>query len=84
MRLREVTSESSPQLSRCTTPEEFRTAWTADAGAVDVRGNACVAFAKVEIRFHSKNMFGSDPFLVVLRREPRDGKHSQSRMMSSA
>ena len=67
--LREVASESSPQLSRCTAPEEFRSGWTADAGAVEVRGNASVAFAKVEIRYHGKNVIGADPFLVILRRE---------------
>jgi hypothetical protein len=68
-RLREVASESSPQLSRCTAPDDFRSGWEADAGEVEVRGNACVAFARVEIRYHGKNVIGADPFLVVLRRE---------------
>ncbi len=54
-RLKEVASESSPQLSRCTAPEEFRSGWTADAGAVEIRGNASIAFAKVETRYHGKN-----------------------------
>jgi thioredoxin-related protein len=69
-RLREVASASSPQLSRCTAPEDFRSGWTADAGAVELRGNACIAFAKVEISYRGKNVIGADPFLVVLRREP--------------
>jgi hypothetical protein len=68
-RLKEVASASSPQLSRCTAPEGFRSGWTADAGAVDIRGNAGIAFAAVEVRFQGKNVIGADPFLVVLRRE---------------
>jgi thioredoxin-related protein len=67
--LRKVASEFSPQLSRCTAPEDFRSGWMADAGAVEVRGNASVAFAKVEIRYRGKNVIGADPFLVILRRE---------------
>jgi hypothetical protein len=69
-RLREVASGSSPQLSRCTAPDEFRSGWTAHPGAVDLRGNTSAAFAKVEIRYHGKNVIGADPFLVILRREP--------------
>ena len=67
--MKEVASGSSPQLSRCTTPEEFRSGWTAHAGAVEIRGNASVAFAKVEVRYRGKNLIGADPFLVILRRE---------------
>jgi thioredoxin-related protein len=67
--MKKVASESSPQLSRCISPEDFRSGWTADAGAVDIRGNANVAFAKVEIRYRGKNVIGADPFLVILRRE---------------
>jgi hypothetical protein len=67
--MRKVASEFSPQLSRCTAPEDFRSGWTADAGAVEVRGNASVAFAKVEIRYRGKNVIGADPFLVIFRRE---------------
>jgi thioredoxin-related protein len=67
--MREVASVSSPQLARCTAPEDFRAGWAADAGAVEVRGNACIAFARVEIRYRGKSMIGADPFLVVLRRE---------------
>ena len=65
----EVASVSSPQLSLCIAPEDFRSGWAADAGAVEVRGNASIAFAKVEIRYHGEKMIGADPFLVVLRRE---------------
>jgi thioredoxin-related protein len=72
--MKKVASASSPQLSRCTSPEDFRSGWTADAGAVDIRGNANVAFAKVEIRYRGKNVIGADPFLVILRREPAGWK----------
>jgi hypothetical protein len=60
---------SSPQLSRCIAPEGFRSSWAADAGAVEVRGNASVAFARVEIRYRGKNVIGADPFLVILRKQ---------------
>jgi thioredoxin-related protein len=68
--MKEVASVSSPQLSRCTAPEDFRSGWAADAGAVEVRGNASVAFARVEIRYRGKNVIGADAFLVILRKEP--------------
>ena len=67
--MKKVASAASPQLSRCSAPEDFRSGWRADAGAVDIRGNANVAFAKVEIRYRGKNFIGADPFLVILRSE---------------
>ena len=66
--MKEVASESSPQLSRCTAPEEFRSGWTAHAGAVEIRGNAKVAFARVEIRYHGKNVIGGRS---IPRRSPQ-------------
>ena len=38
-------------------------------GAIDLRGNEAIAFAKIEMRFHGKNQIGADPVLVVLQRE---------------
>ena len=67
--LTEVASESSPQLSRCTEPEEFRLGLAVDVDAVEVRGNANLALARVELRFHSQKLIGGDAFFVVLRRE---------------
>ncbi len=68
-RLKRWASASSPQLSRCTRPPEYRRGWDVDAGPVEVRGNGTIAFARVEMRSRGKNIIGADPVLVVLRRE---------------
>jgi hypothetical protein len=68
-RLRRLASATSPQLARCTDPPEYRRGCDVDVGPVEVRGNEAIAFAKVQMRFHSKTMIGADPVLVVLRRE---------------
>jgi hypothetical protein len=62
-------SASSPQLSRCTRPPEFRRAWAVETGEVELRGNEAIAFARVEMRLRGKTMIGADPVAVVLRRE---------------
>ncbi len=67
--LKAVASQSSPQLTRCTKPEEFRQGWDVVAESVEVRGNEAVAFAMVEMLFRGKKMMGADPVLVILRRE---------------
>jgi hypothetical protein len=67
--LKEVASESSPQLTRCTNPGVLWQGREVYADSVEIRGNALIAFAKVEMRFRSKNLIGADPVLVVLRRE---------------
>ncbi len=68
-RLKRLASPSSPQLTRCTRPPEIRRGWDVDVGPVEVRGNEAIAFARVQMRFHSKTRIGADPVLVVLRRE---------------
>jgi hypothetical protein len=68
-RLRSVASASSPQLSRCTRPEELRRGWIVDTGEAEIRGNEAIAFARVEMHFRGKTMIGADPVAVVLRRE---------------
>jgi hypothetical protein len=68
-RLRSVASASSPQLSRCTRPDEFRRSWDVEAGSVELRGNEAIAFGRVEMHFRGKTMIGADPVAVVLRRE---------------
>ena len=67
--LKRVAATSSPQLSRCTLPPRFRLDWKVETGAIDLRGNGTIAFAKVEMRFRGKGHFGADPVLVVLQRE---------------
>jgi hypothetical protein len=67
--LKRVAATSSPQLSRCTLPPRFRLDWKVETGAIDLRGNEAIAFAKVEMRFRGKGHFGADPVLVVLQRE---------------
>ena len=67
--LREVLSDTSPQLSRCTEPEEYLQGRVVAAEVVQVRGNEMLAFAMIEAEFRGKTMLGSDPVLVVLRRE---------------
>src|SRR5262249_46590882 len=72
--LHAVASASSPQLSRCTRPPEFRRGWVVDTGEVELRGNEAIAIARVEMRFRGKTMVGADPVAVVLRREARHWK----------
>jgi len=67
--LKAVASQSSPQLTRCIKPEEFRQGRDVVAESVEVRGNEAVAFAMVEMQFRGKKMVGADPVLVILRRE---------------
>jgi hypothetical protein len=68
-RLRAVASASSPQLTRCTRPPDYKRGWDVDAGSIELRGNDVIAFARVEMRFRSKAAVGADPVAVVLRRE---------------
>ncbi len=68
-RLKRWASSSSPQLTRCTRPPEWRRGRDVDVGSVEVRGNEAIGFAKVQMRFHGKTMIGADPVLVVLWRE---------------
>ncbi len=68
-RLQAVASASSPQLSRCTRPEEPRRGWDVGAGSVELRGNEAIAFGRVEMHFRGKTMIGADPVAVILRRE---------------
>ena len=68
-RLNRWASLSSPQLTRCTRPPEWRRGWDVDVGPVEARGNEAIAFARVQMRYHGKTMIGADPVLVVLRRE---------------
>jgi hypothetical protein len=67
--MKRVAAASSPQLKRCTSPPRFRLDCNVDTGAIDLRGNEAIAFAKVEMRFHGKSRLGGDPVLVVLVRE---------------
>jgi hypothetical protein len=67
--LKEVASESSPQLTRCTKPGRLLQGREVFADSVEIRGNSNIAFARVEMRFQSKALLGADPVLVVLRRE---------------
>jgi hypothetical protein len=67
--LRAVASASSPQLSRCTRPPEFRRGWVVETGEVELRGNQAIAVARVEMRLRGKTMLGADPVAVVLGRE---------------
>ncbi len=67
--LEAVASQSSPQLTRCIKPEEFRLGWDVQANSVEVRGNEAIAFARVEMQFGGKQMIGADSVLVVLCRE---------------
>jgi thioredoxin-related protein len=67
--LKAVASSSSPQLTRCTVPHEFRSGLVVDTREVEVRGNDAISFATVEMRFRGKTMIGADPVAVVLRRE---------------
>ena len=67
--LKEVASEASPQLARCTKAAAWRHGLEVHAGPVELRGGKDLAFAKVEVTYRGKGILGADPFLVVLRRE---------------
>ena len=67
--LKEVASEASPQLARCTKAAAWRLGLVVHTGSVEIRGGKDLAFAKVEATFRGKEVLGADPFLVVLRRE---------------
>jgi hypothetical protein len=67
--LKQVASEASAQLVRCTNPEAWRRTWEVEAGSVEIRGNERLAVARVETAFRSESLIGADPVLVVLRRE---------------
>lgn len=68
-RLRAISSPASPQLSRCTEPEEFRRGLNVVVDSVEVRGRGAIAYARVGARWSAKQMIGADPVLVILRRE---------------
>jgi hypothetical protein len=67
--LKEVASEASPQLARCTKAEAWRRGLEVHTGPIEIRGGGDLAFAKVEVTYRGKKNLGADPFLVVLRRE---------------
>jgi thiol-disulfide isomerase/thioredoxin len=67
--LKEVASEASPQLARCTDAGAWRRGLEVRTGPIETRGGADLAFAKVEVTYRGKENLGADPFLVVLRRE---------------
>jgi hypothetical protein len=67
--LKSAASADSPQLTRCVRPEEHRLGCSVTVGSVELRGNACIAFARVEARWQGPNSIGADPVLAVLRRE---------------
>ncbi|HKI19072.1 MAG TPA: hypothetical protein VKA15_14385, partial [Isosphaeraceae bacterium] len=67
--LKEVASEESPQLARCTKANAWQRGMEVDAGPVEIRGGMDLALAKVEMTFRAKAVIGADPWLVVLRRE---------------
>ncbi len=69
MGLKDVASQSSPQLTRCTKPEEFRQGRDVAVDSVEVRGNGAIAFAKVDIQWRGKQALGADSVLVILERE---------------
>lgn len=73
-RLKDVASEASPQLARCTNASAWRRGLRVDAGAIELRGGKDLAFAKVEVTYRGKEIWGADPFLVVLRRESSQWK----------
>ncbi len=67
--LKEVASEGSPQFARCTKARAWRRGLAVDVGPVEVRGGKDIAFAKVEMSYRGEEIWGADPFLVVLRRK---------------
>jgi thioredoxin-related protein len=67
--LKAVAAYSSPQLTRCIKPEEFRQGRAVFAGSVEVRGCGAVAFARVEMQWQRQGMLGADAVLVILQRE---------------
>ncbi len=67
--LKELASQASPQLTRCTKAAAWRHGLEVHAGPVELRGGKDLAFAKVEVTYRGKGILGADPFLVVLRRE---------------
>ncbi len=67
--LKAVAAADSPQLGRCVRPEGFRVGREVTIGAIEVRGNAAVAFARVDARWRGPTNVGADPVLAVLRRE---------------
>lgn len=67
--LEQVSSKASPQLSRCTEPEDLRRGLEVETGSVEIRGNDRLAFARIETEFSGETLIGADPVLVVLRRE---------------
>jgi hypothetical protein len=67
--LKEVASEESPQLARCTKAAAWRRGLEVHTGPIEIRGGKDLAFAKVEVTYRGEENLGADPFLVVLRRE---------------
>jgi Thioredoxin-like len=67
--LKEVASEASPQLARCTDAGAWRRGLEVRTGPIEIRGGRELAFAKVEVIYRGRVVLGADPFLVVLRRE---------------
>ncbi len=67
--LKEVASEASPQLARCTKADAWRHGLEVHTGPIEIRGGKDLAFAKVEVTFRGKEVLGADPYVVVLRRE---------------
>jgi len=69
VKLKEVASSSSPQLGLCTKPPGFLRGAKVDTESVEVRGNAAVAFARVEMRLRGDRVIEAEAIPVVLRRE---------------
>ncbi len=67
--LKSAASADSPQLTRCVRPEDVRLGRSVTVSSVEVRGNASIAFARVEARWRGPNSIGADPVLAVLRHE---------------
>ena len=67
--LKDVSSDASPQLARCTKAPSWRRGLDVQTGPVQIRGGAGFALARVEVTYRDKQTLGADPFLVVLCRE---------------
>jgi len=67
--LAKVASADSPQLTRCTKAQNWQLGLKAEAGPAQVRGGSELAFARVEMTYQGEAVIGTDPYLVVLRRE---------------
>jgi hypothetical protein len=72
--LKAVAAPSSPQLTRCLKPEEYRRGRDVGIDSVAIRGNQTVAFAKVDVHWRGTKEFGADSVVVVLQRDASQWK----------